>query len=141
MKILFDEGVPQQLASHFPHGFQVSIAQLLGWGTKANGELLRLASQESFSALVTMDKRMRHEQNLQTLPMPVFVLSAPQQKGVEYLARLIASDIVPLLEQGAENRFYLLGEGHNIVKYRQPLPGSHDDFIREPRVLGYSLCA
>lgn len=140
MKILFDGNVPRGLVSRFPANYQVTRAQSVGWAEKRNGELLRLASQTGFQALVTMDKRMRHEQNLQTLPMPVFVLSAPRQKGVGYLARLIATDVVPLLEQGAENRFYLLGEGHKRVKYHKPLLDKHDDFIREPLVPAYSLC-
>ena len=140
MKILFDEGIPRQLASHFPDGFQVSTAQVLGWGAKANGELLRLAKEECFAALITLDKRMQHEQNPQTLPMPVFVLSTSQQKDVEYLGNLIASEVLPLLEQGAENRFYPLGAGHKVVKYDTP-SDKHDDLIREPLVPAYSLSA
>ena len=112
MKILFDENVPKLLARSFPQSYQISRAQDLGWQGKVNGELLRLADEESFDALVTMDKRMRHEQNLRTLPMPVLVLSSREQGDKEYLATLVSSQVIKLLEQGAEKRFYFLGDGH-----------------------------
>ena len=80
---------------------------------------------------------MQHEQNQQTLPMPVFILSAPQQKDVAYLGGLIASDVVPLLEQGAENRFYLLGAGYKSASDSRPPPDRSDDFVREPLAANY----
>ena len=139
MKILFDGNVPRKLASHFPPGFQVTRAQSMGWAEERNGELLRLASQASFAALVTLDKRMQHEQNRQALPLPVFVLSAPQQKDLEYLGRLVSSEVAPLLEQGAENRFHFLGPGHERTSPRRP---PHDsNFIHEPPAVAYGRMA
>ena len=133
MKILFDEPVPWDLAGHFPDGFQVSMAQRMGWQSRANGELLRLAHQEGFEAIITMDKQMQHQQNPDTLPMPVIVLSAPQPHDRKQLGKLVSTEVVPLLQQGAENRFYLFGP---TAAQRQEAPPP-DDFIREPLAVGY----
>ena len=119
MKILFDEDVPRDLTRYFPAGFQISIAQLLGWQSTPNGELLRLASSEAFDALITMDKNMQRQRRQQPLPMPVFVLCAPHQRDYDYLGDLVTSYIVPALEQGAEQRFHLLGHGFANPDYHK----------------------
>ena len=112
MKILFDEDMPWDLADYFPDRFQVSKAQQLGWQSMANGALLSLAHENGFAALITRDKRMRHEQNPSALPVPVFILSVRQQNDFGYMGELISNHVIEILEQGAEKRFYLIGDGH-----------------------------
>ena len=109
MKILFDEGVPKPLASYFPDSVEVITAQRIGWDGKENGELLQLASQASFSAIITVDQNMEHQQNLETLPLPIIVLRAPQQDLADY-AELVTSHVIGLLEKGLEKRVYRFGE-------------------------------
>ena len=48
----------------------------MGWTGIPNGELLRLAGG-SFDAFVTADQNLEHQQNLDTLPLAVVVLTAP----------------------------------------------------------------
>ena len=105
MKILFDEDVPRPLADYFPDGIQVSTAQQMGWGGKENGELLQLAARSSFTALVTLDRNMEHQQDLRTLPLAIIVLRARQQ-GLADFANLVTSHVVGLLEKGVEKRVY-----------------------------------
>jgi hypothetical protein len=48
----------------------------MGWAGIRNGRLLSLAAGE-FDVLITVDRRMEHEQNPATLPVAVVVLRAP----------------------------------------------------------------
>lgn len=62
MRILLDEAVPRRFGRDLP-GHETSTVQGLGWAGKKNGEILHLASGD-FDVLVTVDKKMRFEQNL-----------------------------------------------------------------------------
>jgi hypothetical protein len=45
----------------------------MGWETLQNGRLLAEAAK-AFDVFLTVDKNIRHQQNLPTLPLPVIVL-------------------------------------------------------------------
>jgi predicted nuclease of predicted toxin-antitoxin system len=75
MRLLLDESVPVRLRDHFGGAHAVSTVGEMGWGGSTNGALLTLAAQ-NFDALITVDKNLRHQQNLQNLPLTVVVLSA-----------------------------------------------------------------
>jgi hypothetical protein len=49
----------------------------MGWETLENGALLKAAADAGFDAFVSIDKKIEHEQNLMTLPLPVIVIDAP----------------------------------------------------------------
>jgi len=59
----------------------------LGWSGIKNGELLDRAANQ-FDALITVDKNLEHQQNLETLPLAVIVLYA-QSNELPYLLPLI----------------------------------------------------
>ena len=46
----------------------------MGWNT--NGMLLQLASKHQFNALVSVDQGFEHQQNVNTLPIPVVIMIA-----------------------------------------------------------------
>ena len=48
----------------------------MGWAGTGNGELLRLAADRGFDALVTVDRGIAHEQNLNDLPVAVVIMLA-----------------------------------------------------------------
>jgi hypothetical protein len=48
----------------------------MGWQSKKNGELLALMLNNSFDALITFDKNLRHQQNFAKYPIAVIVLNA-----------------------------------------------------------------
>jgi hypothetical protein len=60
----------RELPSH-----DVSTAAKMGWEDLRNGKLLAAAAP-SFDVLLTVDKNMKLEQNLATLPIAVIVLDA-----------------------------------------------------------------
>ena len=76
MKILLDESVPRRLAAAFPESFRVRTVQQMGWAGTQNGELLRLAADHGFDALVTVDRGFAHQQNVKNLPLQVVIMIA-----------------------------------------------------------------
>ncbi len=47
----------------------------MGWASKRNGDLLRLAERE-FDVFLTVDRKLQHQQKLSTFNIAVFVLIA-----------------------------------------------------------------
>jgi predicted nuclease of predicted toxin-antitoxin system len=74
MKLLLDESVPRGLKEHFPPDYEVSTVRENGWASTKNGELLRLASESGFHALVTADKGFEYQHNPKTLPLAIVIL-------------------------------------------------------------------
>jgi len=76
MKLLLDEQVPRQFASFFPAEFDVRTVQQMGWSGTKNGQLIQLAFEHGFAALITADKNMEHQQDHASLRLMVVVLVA-----------------------------------------------------------------
>ena len=75
MKLLLDENLPHGLRGELaPH--DVFTVAYPGWSGIDNGELLAKAAGDSFDALITNDRGLEYEQNLQSLPVAVIVLLA-----------------------------------------------------------------
>ena len=72
MRILFDQGTPAPVR-HALAGHTVSTAFERGWSQFANGELLA-AAEESFDALITTDRNLRHQQNLTDRRLAILTL-------------------------------------------------------------------
>ena len=81
MRILLDENVPVDLAGLLGH-HDIETVSGLGWSGVTNGELLR-RMQGRFEALVTMDRRLPHQQNLATCTFGVVLLEAPSNRMVD----------------------------------------------------------
>jgi predicted nuclease of predicted toxin-antitoxin system len=79
MKILLDECLPRHLARELG-GHEVWTVQQKGWSRKTNGELLDLASRESFDVFITVDQSLSAQQNLKNYPLKVIILRAPTNK-------------------------------------------------------------
>lgn len=80
MKLLPDESVPRRLVVSFPESFTVRTVQEMSWAGTGNGRLLFLAAGEQFDAFVTVDRGIEHQQNVDTLPIPVVVMLAPRNR-------------------------------------------------------------
>lgn len=74
MRVLLDECVTRYLKRDLP-GHEVFTVEEAGLKGLKNGRLLRAAAG-LYDALVTVDQNLRHQQNLEALPVPVIVLSA-----------------------------------------------------------------
>jgi hypothetical protein len=105
MKILLDHCVAKR-ARELLEGHAVKTARQMGWHELKNGDLL-LAAGALFDAVLTVDKNMRHQRNLDKLPIAVILLDSPSsafsdiQRFGPYLGDLIK---IPL-----EKMLYVIG--------------------------------
>jgi|ERR1035438_2885411 hypothetical protein len=89
MLILFDNGTPRGLA-RFLTGHSVEEARTRGWEELANGDLIDAAEQAGFQIMVTTDKNIRYQQNLEARRIALIVLEHSQWPMV----KLVAEEIV-----------------------------------------------
>jgi hypothetical protein len=73
MRILLDHNVPAPLR-HIIVDHQVSTAYEEGWAELTNGELLRMAEDAGFDALITTDQSVRYQQNLTGRRLAIIVI-------------------------------------------------------------------
>jgi Domain of unknown function (DUF5615) len=92
MRILFDHGTPAPLIP-FLAGHTVTKAKDAGWDRLANGELLKAAEEAGFEVLITTDKNMVTQQNLQGRTIAIVVLGNSQWRIVQRHVRKIASTV------------------------------------------------
>ena len=78
MRVLLDECLPRRLKRELV-GHDVRTAPEMGWASKANGELLALASVD-FDVFLTSDRNLSHQQNLSTFDIAVIVLIAASNR-------------------------------------------------------------
>ena len=83
MKIFFDQGTPAPLR-RILKGHTVSTAYEMGWGSLDNGKLLT-AADAKFDVLVTTDKNLRYQQNLERRHLAILIL--PTTNWLELQAR------------------------------------------------------
>ena len=74
MLILLDNNVPRGLARALT-GHVVTEARDRGWATVKNGVLLSAAEEAGFQVLVTADKNIRYQQNLEGRRIAIVVLT------------------------------------------------------------------
>jgi hypothetical protein len=92
MLILFDHVTPKGVA-RFLSGHTVIKAKDRGWDTLSNGDLLEAAERAGFDMVVTADKNMRYQQNLEGRRIALVVLSTPQWPIVKLRLEKIASAV------------------------------------------------
>lgn len=74
MFILLDNNVPRGLARALI-GHTVTEARERGWATLKNGDLLTAAQEAGFEVLVTSDKSIKSQQNLEGRKIALVVLT------------------------------------------------------------------
>lgn len=80
MKLLLDENLPVKLKDFFSNNHAVSTVQDMGWSGKKNGELLGLMALNGFEGLITIDKNLEHQQNLDKFDLKIIILNASDNK-------------------------------------------------------------
>ncbi len=76
MKLLLDECLPRKMKFLFLHsGHQCETVREAGFGGKENGELLSLA-EGKFDVLITVDKSLKHQQNISDRNIAILVIRA-----------------------------------------------------------------
>jgi len=97
VRVLLDHCIPRRF-KRLVTGHEVSTAYELGWASLKNGALLKRAA-ERFDVFVTVDQNVQFQQNLASLPLPVVVLVAPDNRFATlapYASRLLEVLLQPL---------------------------------------------
>ena len=95
MRILLDESVPGRLGPLLT-GHSTVTVQHQGWASVKNGKLLALAADE-FDVLLTADKGMEYQQNLDTLPVAILIVLARSNR-IEDMAMAVPAILSALAE-------------------------------------------
>ena len=80
MKILLDENMPTKVKYDFGEGHDISTVRDMGWLGKKNGELLGLAVFNGFDILITLDKNLKNQQNLNKIDLRFIILLVKDNK-------------------------------------------------------------
>lgn len=102
--MLLDESMPRRLASSFPRSFEIRTVQQIGWTGCGNGELLRLAVDHGFDAIITVDQGFEYQQNVADLPIPVVIMIARRTRLQEL--RPLVGEVIAVLTGDLERRVY-----------------------------------
>jgi hypothetical protein len=89
MLVLFDQGTPRGI-TRWLLDHTVREAKSQGWDRLTNGELLNAAEQAGFDVLLTTDKNLRYQQNLDGRRIAIVVLG----KGRWRLIRPVIESVV-----------------------------------------------
>ena len=92
MRILFDQATPVPLGP-FLEGHTVRTAAQERWDKLRNGELLDAAERAGFDVLLTTDKNLRHQQNLEGRKLAIVVLSRSRWSLVKPVVQEIAAAV------------------------------------------------
>jgi len=89
MLALFDNGTPRGPAAMLS-GHTIEEARTRGWEELANGESIMAAETAGFEVLLTTDKNIRYQQNLNDRKIALVVLEHSQWPMVKLVAESIA---------------------------------------------------
>lgn len=102
MKILLDNCLDWRVRRLLP-AHQVVHAKDVGWERLENGVLIAAVAEAGYDVLMTIDKKIRNQQNLNELPVTVFEIDSPDSRLPE-ITRL-APFILEALPDAARFRF------------------------------------
>ncbi len=106
MRLLLDENVPAKLKQDLVGHTVYTVRELRGDG-REDEEVLQLLIDFNFDALITCDKNLRFQQNLNRYTTPVIVLDA--YTNAYLVLRKVVPNLLYLLQQP-------LPSGASIVK-------------------------
>lgn len=72
--ILLDENLPVPLKNEFSNSFEVITVYDKKWQSKENGELLKAIDEDRIDFLMTADRNLEYQQNLELYDLRLVVL-------------------------------------------------------------------
>jgi predicted nuclease of predicted toxin-antitoxin system len=76
MKLLLDENIPKKLKYRFDSVFEVLTVHEMGWSGIKNGDLLKEMKSKNLKILLSLDKNISHQQNLEKFNVSLIVLES-----------------------------------------------------------------
>jgi hypothetical protein len=100
MKILLDECVTRKLKNRLPL-HEVSTVTEMGWNGLKNGTLMRAAIEQGVELLLTIDKNLAFQQNMNRYAIIVAVLDA-EKSSLPFLEEVLPTfnRLLPTFEKG-----------------------------------------
>lgn len=89
MKVLLDECVTKRLKPHLSEHIVFTVREM-DWGGVKNGKLMTLCVENGFEILLTIDKNLQYQQNLEKYPLTIAVLNSVTSKVEELILFLPA---------------------------------------------------
>ena len=80
----------------------------MGWAGSKNGDLLKRAATQEFDALVTADRGIEYQQNLDALPTAIVVLIASRTRLQEL--RALVPRVIDIVAGNPQRRIYHITE-------------------------------
>jgi hypothetical protein len=107
VRVSFDHNVPHKMRQHLV-GHEVFTAEEMGWAELENGDLLGMAEAAGFPVMVTCDKNISYQQNLEGRMLALVVLSTNNWN----VLKLNLSPVVEAVESATDGSF-------QFVRYSQ----------------------
>ena len=85
MKVLLDECVTKKLKPYL-NDIEVYTVFEMGWSGVRNGKLISLSVQHHFDVLLTIDKNMIYQHNLEKYPITIVVFNSLTSKLEELIS-------------------------------------------------------
>ncbi len=117
MRILFDHNVDRRLRRHLP-GHEIVTTREKRWDKLENGSLIRAAADDGFDVVLSIDKNLEREQNLQTLPLPVIVLDSLSNALPVLLP--FTPFIVKLMQSPLDRLLYIIQSDGAVLRLTEP---------------------
>ena len=102
MKLLLDENLPRQLKNDLRETHEVFTVRDMGWLGQKNGKLLGLLVLNGFDGLITIDKNLIFQQNLQRFELRFFVINAVGNRYQDLLP--FVPNLSKILQNPPENQ-------------------------------------
>jgi len=107
MKVLLDECVTKRLKSYLKD-FEVYTVPEMGWSGVKNGKLMSLCVANHFDILLTIDKNMMYQQNLEKHAISIAVLNVSTSKLDELV--LFLPSFLKQVHHFEKHKAYLIEE-------------------------------
>jgi predicted nuclease of predicted toxin-antitoxin system len=88
-RVLLDENLDRRLKNYFSAELDVTSVPDLGWQSKKNGELLTAMDVEGIAYLLTADRNLQFQQNLERYDV-VIVVVATHDVRIKNLSKYIS---------------------------------------------------
>ena len=79
MKILLDECVTKHLKKYLTE-FDVCTVSEMGWSGIKNGKLMQFCTENGFDILLTIDKNLMFQQNIEKYALTIVAINCPTSK-------------------------------------------------------------
>ncbi|MEO5500689.1 MAG: DUF5615 family PIN-like protein [Ginsengibacter sp.] len=89
MKILLDECVTKRLKPYLTE-FEVFTVSQMKWNGIKNGELMTMCVENGFDLILTIDKNLKYQQNLDNYELTIAILNSATSK-IEELTLFMSS--------------------------------------------------